>query len=69
MLTCLTAKDGQLSLQELDHFRYRAAPSSFSKKTGRVMELSDLQKLVAWKMYVSPARALDLLDFFICYDF
>jgi hypothetical protein len=38
-------------LEELDKFRYVDAPSSFSKKTGaKVMELTDVQKLVDWKL-------------------
>ena len=44
------AKPGSLTLDELDRFRYVEAPARFSKKTGRTMELVDIQKLVEWKM-------------------
>jgi hypothetical protein len=50
LLTRLTAKEGHLTLEELDSFRYNGAPMAYSKKTGRVMELKDVQKLVEWKM-------------------
>jgi hypothetical protein len=50
LLTRFTAKEGQLSLEELDNFRYNGAPVAYSVKTGRLMENSDLQKLVDWKM-------------------
>jgi hypothetical protein len=46
----LTAKEGQLSLEELDDFRYNGAPMAYSLKTGRTMESSDVAKLVQWKM-------------------
>ena len=50
MFTCLIAKEGQLSLEELDDFRYNGAPMAYSLKTGRTMESSDVAKLVEWKM-------------------
>jgi len=50
LLTRLIAKEGHLTLEELDSFRYNGAPMAYSKKTGRVMELKDVQKLVEWKM-------------------
>jgi hypothetical protein len=50
MLFGFVAKNGSLSLEELDKFRYEVAPSSFSKNTGRIIELSDVQKLLEWKM-------------------
>lgn len=44
-------KAGSLTLQELDEFRYIDAPSRFSKKAGgKTMELTDVQKLVDWKL-------------------
>jgi hypothetical protein len=47
------AKEGSLSLEELDLYRFIEAPSHFSKKTGaQYLELGDLQKLMDWKMYV-----------------
>ncbi|KAE8443279.1 hypothetical protein EG329_002067 [Mollisiaceae sp. DMI_Dod_QoI] len=45
-----TPKEGQASFEELDKFRYQYAPMNFSKNTGRTMELSDVQKLVEWKV-------------------
>jgi len=50
LFTRLTAKEGQLSLEELDDFRYNGAPMAYSLKTGRTMESSDVAKLVEWKM-------------------
>jgi hypothetical protein len=50
LLTRFIAKEGQLSLEELDDFRYNGAPAAYSVKTGRIMENSDLQKLVEWKL-------------------
>lgn len=45
------AKEGQLSLEQLDKFRYIEAPSQFSKKAGgKSMELADIRKLVDWKI-------------------
>jgi hypothetical protein len=45
------AKDGAVPLEDLDKFRYVDAPARFSKKGGaRSLELSDLQKLVEWKL-------------------
>jgi hypothetical protein len=49
-LTGKTAKEGSLTLEQLDQFRYQQAPMNFSKNTGRTMTLSDVQKLVDWKM-------------------
>ncbi|KAK0117973.1 hypothetical protein ONS95_012284 [Cadophora gregata] len=46
-----TPKDGSTTLEELDKFRYQTAPMNFSKATGRVMELSDVEKLVQWKIH------------------
>jgi hypothetical protein len=37
-------------LDELDTFRYQVAPMNFSKNTGRQLELSDVMKLLDWKM-------------------
>jgi len=46
-----TAKEGAVPLEDLDKFRYIDAPARFSKKGGgRSLELSDLQKLVEWKL-------------------
>ncbi|KAK2627481.1 hypothetical protein QTJ16_003447 [Diplocarpon rosae] len=39
-----------LSLEDLDKFRYQVAPVNFSKNTGRNINLSDLIKLVDWKL-------------------
>jgi hypothetical protein len=50
LLTRLIAKAGQLSLEELDDFRYNGAPMAYSLKTGRTMGSEDLQKLVEWKL-------------------
>ena len=50
LLTRLIAKEGQLSLEELDSFRYNGAPAAYSSKTGRTMDSKDLQKLVEWKL-------------------
>ena len=50
LLTRLTAKEGQLSLEELDSFRYNGAPAAYSSKTSRTMDSKDLQKLVEWKL-------------------
>jgi hypothetical protein len=50
LLTCSIAKEGQLSLEELDSFRYTGAPMAYSSKTGRTMDSKDLQKLVEWKL-------------------
>jgi hypothetical protein len=45
------AKEGSLTLEELDRFRYIDAPSRFSKKAGgKTLELKDVQKLVDWKL-------------------
>ncbi|KAI6713545.1 hypothetical protein PZA11_005815 [Diplocarpon coronariae] len=43
-------KEGALSLEELDKFRYQVAPMNFSKNTGRNINMSDLKKLVDWKL-------------------
>jgi hypothetical protein len=50
LLTRKTAKKGQLTLEELDDFRYNGAPMAYSLKTGRTMESQDVQKLVEWKL-------------------
>jgi hypothetical protein len=50
LLTRLIAKEGHLTLEELDSFRYNGAPMAYSKKTGRTIESKDIQKLVEWKM-------------------
>jgi hypothetical protein len=50
LFTRLIAKEGHLSLEELDDFRYNGAPMAYSLKTGRTMESSDVAKLVEWKM-------------------
>lgn len=49
-LTRSIAKEGHLTLEELDSFRYNGAPMAYSKKTGRTIESKDIQKLVEWKM-------------------
>jgi hypothetical protein len=49
MMLILIAK-GETSLGELDQFRYVEAPAQFSKKTGRLMDLKDVQKLLEWKL-------------------
>jgi hypothetical protein len=46
----LIGKEGDVSLQELDQFRFIEAPAQFSKNTGRSMDLSDVQKLLEWKL-------------------
>jgi hypothetical protein len=46
----IIGKDGDTSLEELDQFRYIEAPAQFSKKTGRSMDLPDVQKLLEWKL-------------------
>jgi hypothetical protein len=47
----IIAKDGHLTLEQLDQFRYVEAPSQFSKKAGgKTMELDDVRKLVDWKV-------------------
>ncbi|KAH7391239.1 hypothetical protein BKA64DRAFT_710149 [Cadophora sp. MPI-SDFR-AT-0126] len=51
-----TPKDASITLEELDKFRYQTAPMSFSKVTGRTMELSDLEKLVQWKIHHGAFR-------------
>ncbi|PVH81514.1 hypothetical protein DL98DRAFT_514654 [Cadophora sp. DSE1049] len=51
-----TPKDGSITLEELVKFRYQTAPISFSKVTGRTMELSDLEKLVQWKIHHGAFR-------------
>ncbi|KAF8860105.1 hypothetical protein BDZ45DRAFT_567692, partial [Acephala macrosclerotiorum] len=45
-----TRKQGDVSLEELDKFRYQYAPMNFSKNTGRNLELADLEKLAEWKV-------------------
>ncbi|EKD18537.1 uncharacterized protein L3040_007439 [Drepanopeziza brunnea f. sp. 'multigermtubi'] len=45
-----TRKAGSASLEELDKFRYQVAPINFSMKTGRLMAMDDLKKLVEWKL-------------------
>jgi len=50
VLILIIAKPDTLTLEELDKFRYVEAPASFSKNTGRSMELKDVQKLVDWKL-------------------
>ena len=50
MLTRPKAKDGSTTVEELEKYRYQTAPMNFSKVTGRIMELSDVEKLVQWKM-------------------
>ncbi|KAL2063599.1 hypothetical protein VTL71DRAFT_5404 [Oculimacula yallundae] len=51
-----TPKDGSTTIEDLDKFRYQIAPMNFSKNTGRVMELSDVEKLVQWKIHHGAYR-------------
>ncbi|KAG4431092.1 hypothetical protein IFR05_013426 [Cadophora sp. M221] len=50
-------KDGSTTIEDLDKFRYQIAPMNFSKNTGRIMELSDVEKLVQWKIHHGAFRA------------
>ncbi|PBP25921.1 hypothetical protein BUE80_DR003127 [Diplocarpon rosae] len=43
-------REGALSLEDLDKFRYQVAPMNFSKNTGQNINLSELIKLVDWKL-------------------
>ncbi|CAG8983035.1 hypothetical protein HYALB_00010162 [Hymenoscyphus albidus] len=43
-------KEGAPSIQELDKFRYIEAPSRLSKNSKRVMTITDINKLVQWKL-------------------
>ncbi|KAH7319146.1 hypothetical protein BKA65DRAFT_513881 [Rhexocercosporidium sp. MPI-PUGE-AT-0058] len=52
-----TPKDAATTIEELDKFRYQIAPMNFSKNTGRIMELSDVEKLVQWKIHHGAFRA------------
>ncbi|KAG9249336.1 hypothetical protein BJ878DRAFT_450760 [Calycina marina] len=50
-------KAGHLSLEELDRFRYIDAPSHLSIKTdAKQFALSDIQKLVQWKIHHGKFR-------------
>ncbi|CZT46978.1 uncharacterized protein RSE6_07493 [Rhynchosporium secalis] len=51
-----TPIDGSVTIEDLDKFRYQIAPMNFSKNTGRVMELSDVEKLVQWKIHHGAFR-------------
>ncbi|KAG4422403.1 hypothetical protein IFR04_004427 [Cadophora malorum] len=51
-----TPKDGSITIEELDKYRYQTAPMNFSKVTGRIMELSDVEKLVQWKIHHGAFR-------------
>ena len=62
------AKDGHLSLEELDKFRFIDAPGRYSKNTGRTIELDDLKKLVDWKMWVTLILS-SFYHFLVRYDF
>jgi len=44
------AKLDATPIEELDKFRYVEAPARFSKKTGRTLQLADVQKLLEWKL-------------------
>ncbi|RKF83870.1 hypothetical protein GcM3_007044 [Golovinomyces cichoracearum] len=50
------AKAGAQSLEELDEFRYRTAIANFNKNKKRTMEISDVIKLVEWKMHHGTFR-------------
>lgn len=51
-----TAKPGQKTLAELDHYRYVEAPTLFAATNSvRLMQLGDVQTLVEWKLCVLPA--------------
>ncbi|EHL02250.1 hypothetical protein M7I_1710 [Glarea lozoyensis 74030] len=53
---------GETSLEELDQFRYVEAPAQFSKKTGRLMDLKDIQKLLEWKLPSLPKQVASNSD-------
>ncbi|TQS34583.1 hypothetical protein Golomagni_05026 [Golovinomyces magnicellulatus] len=50
------AKAGAQSLEELDEFRYRTAIANFNKSRRCNMEISDVIKLVEWKMHHGTFR-------------
>ncbi|TVY62816.1 hypothetical protein LSUE1_G007572 [Lachnellula suecica] len=43
-------KEGAITIEELDEFRYVDAPTRFSKKAGNAMALDDVKKLLDWKL-------------------
>ncbi|RKF59484.1 hypothetical protein OnM2_059042 [Erysiphe neolycopersici] len=49
-------KSGSLSLSELDEFRYQTAIVNFNKSTGHTMDISDVEKLLEWKMHHGTFR-------------
>lgn len=46
------AKPSDLTLEQLDQYRYIDAPAEFSKQTGNVLKAEHIQKLTTWKLYV-----------------